>query len=143
MDWNKIRFRFAVTTQNLERIRGIVPFTFWDLRIESCDVQLFAFPCRVTSETCRVQTCPTWCTAHDTRSTTLVNNHNPCHRKHQLTEAFSESRTISPLDPLAQSFNRWQYLLRQIIIVVCCSGEEKIGFRDQRIRGSIPDAVPI
>ena len=43
MDWGKVSLRFAVAAPNLKWICIIVPFTLWDLRIESCDIQLLAF----------------------------------------------------------------------------------------------------
>ena len=58
MDWGKAGLSFAVAAHNLEWIRVIVSFTLWDLRIESRDIQLFAFCGGVTSETCRIQTYP-------------------------------------------------------------------------------------
>lgn len=58
MDWSEVCLRFTVTTPNLQRIRVIVPSTFWDLRIEGRDVQLLAFRSGITSETRGVQTYP-------------------------------------------------------------------------------------
>jgi len=66
-----------------------------------------------------------------------VNDHNAGGKK-TAYRAVSESRTTGSLDPLAQSFDRWQYPLGQMIIMVCCPGEDskKLGSRDQHIKGS-------
>ena len=76
MDWGEVGLRLAATAQNFEWIRIIIPFTFWDLRIEGRNAQLLAFCCRVASETCRVQTYPTSCAASGTRWSAPVNDRN-------------------------------------------------------------------
>ena len=117
MDRGKVCLRLAVATPDLEWICIVVPFALWDLRIEGGDVQLLALRGRVTSETCRIQTCSIR-RVFNINSGQLHTRARGC----RLTEAFGKSRTISSFNSLAQSFNRWQYLLGQVIIIICCAG---------------------
>ena len=59
-------------------------------------------------------------TRHGTGNSGQQSRHR--HRRLRLTEAFRKPRTISSLNPLAQSFNWRQYLLGQIIVVICFPG---------------------
>lgn len=119
MDWGKFSFCLAVPTPDLEWIRVIVPFALWDLRIEGRNVQLLALRGRITSETGRVQA---YSIIHDTWKKVVPVNPHTSHRKCQRTETSSKSRAICSFNSLAQSFNRWQYLLSQIIIVIYRTG---------------------
>jgi hypothetical protein len=116
VNWGEFCLRLALATPNLEWICIVVPFALWDLRIEGCNVHFLPLRGRVTSETCRIQAC----LIRYVFSTTFGQSPYP-NKKRQLTEAFGKPRTISTLNSLAQSFNRWQYLLGQIIIVICCA----------------------